>query len=67
MTEIGEVVNNMMKQSFPSIVDVHFTANMEGLLDMVEEGKVHVERQSSVISTRIWTKLCRKQKKSWRV
>ena len=29
-----------MKQSFPSIVDVHFTANMEGLLDMVEEGKV---------------------------
>ena len=40
MTEIGEVVNNMMKQSFPSIVDVHFTANMEGLLDMVEEGKV---------------------------
>ena len=33
MTEIGEVVNNMMKQSFPSIVDVHFTANMEGLLE----------------------------------
>ena len=29
-----------MKQSFPSIVDVNFTANMEGLLDMVEEGKV---------------------------
>ena len=40
MTELGEVVNNIMKQSFPSIVDVHFTANMEGLLDMVEEGKV---------------------------
>lgn len=40
MTEIGEVVNNIMKQSFPSIVDVNFTANMEGLLDMVEEGKV---------------------------
>ena len=40
MTEIGEVVNNIMKQSFPSIVDVSFTANMEGLLDMVEEGKV---------------------------
>ncbi len=40
MTEIGEVVNNMMKQSFPSIVDVSFTANMEGLLDMVEEGKI---------------------------
>ena len=40
LTELGEVVNNMMKQSFPSIVDVNFTANMEGLLDMVEEGKV---------------------------
>ena len=40
ITEIGEVVNNMMKQSFPSIVDVNFTANMEGLLDMVEEGKI---------------------------
>lgn len=40
MTEIGEVVNNIMKQSFPSIVDVNFTANMEGLLDMVGEGKV---------------------------
>lgn len=40
MTEIGEVVNNIMKHSFPSIVDVSFTANMEGLLDMVAEGKV---------------------------
>ena len=40
LTELGEVVNNKMKQSFPSIVDVNFTANMEGLLDMVEEGKV---------------------------
>lgn len=40
LTEIGEVVNNIMKQSFPSIVDVNFTANMEGLLDMVAEGKV---------------------------
>ena len=40
LTEIGEVVNNIMKQSFPSIVDVNFTANMEGLLDGVAEGKV---------------------------
>ncbi len=40
MTEIGEVVNHIMKQSFPSIVDENFTANMEGLLDMVAEGKV---------------------------
>jgi len=40
MTEIGEVVNQIMKQSFPSIVDVNFTANMEGLLDMIAEGNV---------------------------
>lgn len=40
LTEIGEVVNNIMKQSFPSIVDENFTANMEALLDMVAEGKV---------------------------
>ena len=41
LTEIGEVVNNIMKQSFPSIVDVNFTAHMESLLDGVEEGKVN--------------------------
>ena len=40
LTEIGEVVNNIMKQSFPSIVDVNFTANMESLLDGVAEGQV---------------------------
>lgn len=40
MTELGEVVNNMMKEAFPSIVDVTFTANMESLLDSVEEGLV---------------------------
>ncbi len=40
VTELGEVVNDMMKKSFPSIVDVTFTANMESLLDMVEEGLV---------------------------
>ena len=35
MTELGEVVNNIMKQSFASIVDVNFTAYMEGLLYMI--------------------------------
>ena len=36
-----------MLKSFPSIVDVNFTANMEGLLDRVAEGKV---QWKSVIS-----------------
>lgn len=40
VTELGEVVNSIMKESFPSIVDEHFTANMEGLLDQIEEGNV---------------------------
>ncbi len=40
VTELGEVVNNMMKDAFPTIVDVNFTANMEALLDGVEEGSV---------------------------
>ncbi len=40
VTELGEVVNNLMKESFPSIVDVNFTATMEGLLDQIEEGNV---------------------------
>lgn len=40
VTELGEVVNSMMKEAFPSIVDVNFTATMEALLDGVEEGSV---------------------------
>lgn len=40
LTEIGEVVNHMMLKAFPSIVETDFTANVESLLDMVEEGKV---------------------------
>ncbi len=41
MTELGDAVNGIMKQCFPSIVDVNFTANMEDLLDGVAEGKVN--------------------------
>lgn len=41
MTELGTVVNQMMKQAFPSIVDVNFTATMEDLLDKVGDGSVN--------------------------
>ena len=41
VTELGEVVNSIMKEAFPTIVDEHFTANMESLLDKVEEGNVN--------------------------
>ena len=40
VTEIGEIVNNIMKESFTSIVDFHFTANLEMLLDGVEDGTI---------------------------
>ncbi len=40
MTELGEVVNSMMKRAFPSIVDPAFTAQLEGLLDGVADGNV---------------------------
>ncbi len=40
VTELGEVVNHIMKENFPSIVDTQFTANMEYLLDSVGDGKV---------------------------
>ena len=40
MTELGEVVNNMMKEAFPSIVDVTFTANLEALLDSIGDGAI---------------------------
>ena len=40
VTELGEVVNNIMKNSFASIVDFAFTANLELLLDCVAQGSV---------------------------
>ena len=40
VTELGEAVNNIMKQAFPTIVDTSFTANMETLLDCIEEGGI---------------------------
>ena len=40
VTELGEAVNNIMKTAFAVIVDKSFTANLESLLDMVEEGNV---------------------------
>ncbi len=38
-TELGMTVNDILVQSFPDILDVKFTANMELTLDQIEEGK----------------------------
>lgn len=40
LSELGDIVNQIMKSAFPSIVDVNFTATMEMLLDSVAEGGV---------------------------
>lgn len=40
VTELGEAVNKIMKEAFPTIVDTGFTANMETLLDGIEEGEI---------------------------
>ncbi len=39
-TELGEVVNNLMLKSFPDVVDLGFTAQMESSLDEIAEGKL---------------------------
>lgn len=37
-TELGEIVNSLIVEFFPQIVDVHFTASMEGDLDKIGVG-----------------------------
>ena len=38
-TELGTIVEGLVKQHFPKIVDVEFTARMEDELDGIEEGE----------------------------
>lgn len=40
MTELGEVVNQIMREYFDEVVDVDFTANMERILDEIASGNV---------------------------
>ena len=39
-TELGEVVNDLLVQSFPDLFNVEFTAKMEDELDGIEEGTI---------------------------
>ena len=39
VTDMGNVVNSIMTESFPDIVDLNFTATVESYLDEVEQGK----------------------------
>lgn len=38
-TELGDLVNDLLVENFPDVVDEEFTARMEGELDDIEEGK----------------------------
>ncbi|MBM7709973.1 type I DNA topoisomerase [Enterococcus lemanii] len=38
-TELGEIVNTLIEEFFPQIIDIHFTAEMENSLDAIGEGK----------------------------
>ena len=39
-TELGFIVNDLLVESFPDILNVDFTARMEDNLDKIEEGKI---------------------------
>jgi DNA topoisomerase-1 len=39
-TDVGRLVNELLKHGFPNIVDVEFTAKMEEQLDVIADGKV---------------------------
>lgn len=40
-TELGRLVVDLLKEHFPRVIDVEFTARMEEALDRIEEGEVH--------------------------
>ncbi|MGM0750417.1 MAG: type I DNA topoisomerase [Bacillota bacterium] len=42
-TELGEIVLELVREFFPEIIDVEFTANMERSLDDIEDGNVKWE------------------------
>lgn len=39
-TQLGDIVNDLIKDNFTEIVDIDFTADMEKKLDFIEEGKM---------------------------
>lgn len=38
-TELGRIVNDLLVEFFPGVLDVAFTAKMEGQLDQIEDGE----------------------------
>lgn len=42
-TTLGKIVNNLLVERFPHLIDIRFTAIMEESLDKIEEGKIMSE------------------------
>ena len=40
-TELGKIVNNLLVENFPDVINVEFTAKMEGEFDEIAEGKLN--------------------------
>lgn len=47
-TELGFIVDDLMKRHFPEVIDLDFTARLEERLDEIEEGKLE---RSDVLNT----------------
>ena len=55
-TELGRIVNDLIKKNFADIVDLEFTANMESMLDNIEKGTAEwvSEIKSFIITLPKW-------------
>ena len=65
-TELGEIVNKLIVEFFPDIVNVTFTAEMEGKLDDVELGKERVAKKSLMPSTNHSLRKSQRLKREWK-
>jgi len=43
-TELGQIVTDLLEESFPNVMDVAFTAKLEGELDQIEDGELEMGR-----------------------
>ena len=65
-TELGEIVNKLIVEFFPDIVNVTFTAEMEGKLDDVELGKEEWQKVIDAFYKPFSLKKSQKLKKRWK-
>ena len=60
-TEIGTVVNDLLVEHFPEIVDIHFTSHIEEELDAVAEGTLPWEKVCEEFYTPFKARLTEKE------